>query len=166
MKRHNDLSAQTVLTNETNKGKNDRKFSGILIMSPENESEQTCKDKMYKIYEENTPWVVKNIRAADCSLSENQSDCNTLEQNSSQDTCATVSSEEIDSCHSDISTMDHQDSINEKITQFLKWDIKEPIQKQQNEHNFGSLNSDQSQRRLLSGLDDNRYESIIYECVY
>lgn len=117
---------------------------------------------MYKNYEENTPLVVKDIRAVDSSLLETQVDWKTLEQKSSQDTYMTVSSDEIYSRHSDVSTTDYQDSINEKITRFLKWDIKESIPIEKNEYDYDSLNSDQSICRLLSGLDNTWYELIVY----
>ncbi|VVC24701.1 Hypothetical protein CINCED_3A001432 [Cinara cedri] len=146
---------QSSCTNCRCNGKNDQKFSGILILSPEGESKQTCSDKIYKIYEENPPWVVKKIQATDSSLPEKQMDWNIPEDNNSQDSFMSVSSEEIDSCYSDVSVIDNQDIINEKIARFLEWGIKESIQKHINESYPGSFNPDQSQHRLLSGLDEN-----------
>lgn len=63
---------------------------------------------------------------------------------------------DIEFSRSDISTSNNQTNINDKISQFLKWDNS--ISKQRNEYYDDLLNGYQLKSRLTNGLDVYKYE--------
>lgn len=132
---------------------NNAEFSEILIMTPETKSTNPVQTR-YGSYREKTPWVVKNMSGLEFPLLPNKIDRKTLEKSFSQDT---VVSDDVDKSHSDISTSNYQKNINGNISQFLKWDHS--VLKQENKNiNEHLLNENQSKPRLLSGLDEYKYE--------
>ncbi|XP_022179600.1 uncharacterized protein LOC111040151 [Myzus persicae] len=150
-RQNNDSSKPSMNNNNKEYGIKATEFKEILIMTPEIKLENPDQ-KMYRINGEKSPWVVKNMSGMEFPLITNEIDRKTLGTSISQDTCLTVVSDDIDFSRSDISTSNHQININEKISQFLKWD--DSIAEQKNEYYDILLNKYQSKSRLPSGLDE------------
>lgn len=153
---HNNSPEPNINNNNKECGAKAMEFNEILIMTPETKLENPNK-KMYRINGEKSPWVVKNMSGLEFPLITNEFDRKTTGKSISQDTCLTVASDDIDFSRSDISTSSHQVNINEKVSQFLKWD--DTISEQKNGYYDILLN--QSKYRLPSGLDKNKYEMLV-----
>jgi len=126
-------------------------FNEILIMTPEKTKLENPDQKMYRFDGEKSPWVVKNMSGLEFPLITNEIDWKTLGKSISQDTCLTVVSDDISLSRSDILTSNHQvNNMNEKISQFLKWDNSISEQKYENGY--------QSKSRLPRGPDKHKYE--------
>ncbi|KAF0763938.1 putative ATP-dependent RNA helicase ddx42 [Aphis craccivora] len=128
----------------------DTELDRILFMTPETKQENPDQ-KMYRINREKTHWTVKNISNVKFPLITKEIDWETLGKNISQDTCLSMVNYDIDFSRSDILTSNNQTNINDKISQFLKWDNS--ISKQRNEYYDNLLNGYQLKSRLTSGLD-------------
>lgn len=155
-RQHNSSSKPNMNNNNKECGVKAMEFNEILIMTPEIKLENPDQ-KMYRINGEKSPWVVKNMSGLEFPLIMNEIDRKTIEKSISQDTCLTVVSGDIDFSRSDNSTSSHQVNINEKVSQFLKWD--DSISEKKNECKDILLN--QSNHRLPSGLDVNKYEILV-----
>jgi len=152
-RQHNNSSKPKMKNNNKECGVKATEFNEILIMTPETKLENPDQ-KMYRINGEKSPWVVKNMSGLEFPLIMNEIDRKTIGKSISQDTRLTVVSDDIDFSRSDNSTSSNQVNINEKVSQFLKWD--DSISEKKNEYNDILLN--QSNSRLPSGLDVNKYE--------
>ncbi|XP_026814696.1 putative uncharacterized protein DDB_G0293878, partial [Rhopalosiphum maidis] len=130
-------------------------FNTIFNTNPETKLANFDK-KMYKINGEKTPWAVEHVSDLEFPLITNKIDQKTLGKNISQDTCLNVVNDDNDFTHSNIPMSNHQSNMNDKVSQFLKWDT---ISKQNNEYYENLLNEYKLKSRLTSGLDEYNYES-------
>lgn len=140
--------------NREYRGTKDIELDRILVMAPETKLENTDQ-KMYRINREKTPWKVKNISNVKFPLITKEIDCKILGKSISQDICLSVVNDDIDFSRSDISMSNNRSNINDKISQFLKWDNS--ISKQRNDYD-NLLNGYQLESHLTSGLDVYKYE--------
>jgi len=157
MERQHDNSSKPNMNNNNKEcGIKAMEFNEILVMTPDKTKLENFDETMYRFDGKKSPWVVKNMSGLEFPLKTNEIYWKTLGKSISQDTCLTVVSDDIDLSRSDILTSNHQVNMNEKISQFLKWDNSNTEQK--NEYYDILLNGCQSKSRLPSGLDEHKYE--------
>jgi len=152
---HDNSSKPNMNNNNKECGIKAMEFNEILVMTPKTKLENPDQ-KMYRFNGEKSPWVVKNMSSLEFPLITNEIDWKTLGKSISQESCLTVVSDDIDFSRSEILTPNHQVNMNEKISQFLKWDNS--ILEQKKEYYDILLNKNKSKSRLPSGLDEHKYE--------
>lgn len=133
----------------------DMAFRGIILMKPEPEAESAAQ-KVFRIYEDKTPWVARDIQLLENSAAELQTNWKTLEV---QETCTSLNTEESAFAASEISFCSNQpESDAEKITEFFKWhniiDNPHPEKTETNTQcGFPIGHDDQNEFRIIGGFD-------------